>query len=190
METTNPIEICFCNRCLSRTRHQVAFCDSRVESDDYSGITNGNNFQVLQCQGCGNITYRTRGWSSAWMDEDGLIYTDTYYPPLISRKKPEWLNELPSDIKSVLSEVYIALHAESRYLATVGPRTVLDLLIVDKIGDSGSFKQKIKKLEDGGHITHAEAELIEAVIEAGSASAHRGYAPDTDRLNHVMYILE
>ncbi len=108
----------------------------------------------------------------------------------ISRKKPEWLNELPSDIKSVLSEVYIALHAESRYLATVGPRTVLDLLIVDKIGDSGSFKQKIKKLEDGGHITHAEAELIEAVIEAGSASAHRGYAPDTDSLNHVMDTLE
>jgi hypothetical protein len=124
------------------------------------------------------------------MNEDGPDYNDTYYPPRVSRRMPEWFSRLPSDIKAVMSEVYVALHAGSRYLATVGARTVIDLLIVDKIGDGGTFTQKVQKLEDGGHITHPEAELIEAVIEAGNASAHRGYAPDARSLNHVMNILE
>jgi len=147
-------------------------------------------YQIIECKGCGNINYRTCSWTSDMIECDGPFYKYVCYPTPVSRKVPEWLKELPVDLQSVLGEVYAALHAGSRYLATVGARTVLDLLILDKIGDIGSFKQKIQKLEDDGHITNAEAQLIDAVIEAGNASTHRGYAPITKDLNHVMDILE
>jgi hypothetical protein len=64
------------------------------------------------------------------------------------------------------------------------------MLIVDKIGDIGSFKDKVRHLQTAGHITVPEAELIDVVTEAGNASTHRAYAPDAKSLNHVMDILE
>jgi Domain of unknown function (DUF4145) len=181
-------ELCFCNQCLRRTRHQILASEARGENDD--GFETSDEYQLIECKGCGNISYRTRHWNSDMVGIDGPYYRDEYYPPPVSRKVPEWLRELPLDIQSVLGEVYAALHAGSRYLATAGARTVLDLLFLDKIGDIGPFKQKIQKLEQDGHITNREAQLIDAVIEAGNASAHRGYAPSTKDLNHVMDILE
>src|SRR3954466_9986975 len=62
--------------------------------------------------------------------------------------------------------------------------------IVDKIGDEGDSGEKVKKLEEGGFITGPEGKLLKAVIEAGNASAHRGYAPDPNDLKQVMDILE
>ncbi len=190
MPKKQPIQLVSCNACLRSTRHNIRFELRHGESDDVNQIYVGTDYQVLECLGCGNITFRTRGWSSDEQDEDGQLYRDTYYPPLISRKKPAWFDVLPQNIKSVLNEVYIALHADSYYLATVGARTVVDLLIVDKIGDVGSFKEKIKKLKADGHITTEEGDLVEAVIEAGNASAHRGHAPNQSDLKHVMDILE
>ena len=77
-----------------------------------------------------------------WYDEDGYGYSDVYYPPPVSRQKPSWFEEIPYEIQCVMEEVYVALQAGSRYLATVGARTALDMLIIDKIGDAGSFKRR------------------------------------------------
>jgi uncharacterized protein YutE (UPF0331/DUF86 family) len=64
------------------------------------------------------------------------------------------------------------------------------MLIVDKIGDVGTFKDKLNKLESEGYIDPTEKELLDAVTEAGNAAAHRGYAPDATLLNSVIDILE
>jgi len=178
----------FCNGCMKKTRHLLLF--HHMEEGGDEEFSWNHDHQVLQCQGCENITFRIDHTDSESYSEDGLWHSYTYYPPPVSRRKPVWFDELPSDIRLVMEEVYVALQAGSRYLATVGARTVLDLLITDKIGDVGTFKDKIAKLETDKHITHPEAELIEAVTEAGNASAHRGFRPDATSLNHVMDILE
>lgn len=185
-----PAQMVRCNACLRTTTHDVMFEHRTGEEDHVNHLFLGTDYQVLACRGCGNITYRTRRWSSDEQDEDGQIYRDSYYPPLVSRKKPEWFEKLPHNIQRVLKEVYIALDADSYYLATVGARTVVDLLMLDKIGDVGPFKAKIEKLVTAQHITKEEGDLVEAVIEAGNASAHRGYAPNELELKHVMDILE
>ena len=95
-----------------------------------------------------------------------------------------------SKFQDVLEEVYIALDANTPFLAAFGARTALDMLIVDKIGDVGSFKDKLNKLESEGYIDTTEKELLDAVTEAGNAAAHRGYAPDEKLLNSVIDILE
>ncbi|MDP3013052.1 MAG: DUF4145 domain-containing protein [Candidatus Subteraquimicrobiales bacterium] len=89
-----------------------------------------------------------------------------------------------------MKEVYIALDANTRFLAAFGARTALDMLIVDKIGDTGTFKDKLKKLETDGYIDSTERELLDAITEAGNAAAHRGYAPDEKLLESVIDILE
>jgi hypothetical protein len=117
-------------------------------------------------------------------------YHDTYYPPIVSRPKPYWFEDLDEKLQEVLEEVYVALDADARFLAAFGARTALDIMIVDKIGDVGSFKVKLNKLESDGYVNATEKELLDAVTEAGNAAAHRGYAPEPKLLNSVMDILE
>ena len=65
-----------------------------------------------------------------------------------------------------------------------------DLLIVEKIGDTGSFETKLEKLCSTGMIDSAEKDMLLAVIDAGNASAHRSYRPKNKAMNHIMDILE
>lgn len=155
------------------------------------GISWENLYEIIECQECGNVTFRIRHWNDEQQPVDsGEKYYDTYYPPIVSRPKPLWFDKLDDRFQDILEEVYIALDANTRFLAAFGARTAIDMLIVDQIGDSGTFKDKLDKLEKQGYIDSTERELLDAVTEAGSAAAHRGYAPDEKLLNSVMDILE
>jgi hypothetical protein len=119
-----------------------------------------------------------------------MDYQYSYYPPIVSRPRPPWFDKLDEKFQEVLKELYIALDANTRFLAAFGARTALDMLIVDQIGDIGPFIKKLEKLETDGYIDSRERELLDAVTEAGNAAAHRGFAPDEKLLNGVIDILE
>ena len=192
--TKHEIVRIFCNECLRKMKHIV------LSSVKKSGVHNvapdfsiswENTYQVLECQECSNVTLRVRHWNDeAQWSHDKKDYQDSYYPPIVSRPKPVWFDKLDEKYQEVLEEVYVALDANARFLAAFGARTALDMLIVDKIGDIGSFKKKLNKLESDGFIDSTEKELLDAVTEAGNAAAHRGYAPDEKLLDSVMDILE
>jgi hypothetical protein len=90
----------------------------------------------------------------------------------------------------MVEEVYRALQADSSRLATIGARTVVDLLILDKVGDVGSFGEKLVQLERQGFVGRRNREFVATALEAGSAAAHRGVAVDAADLNRVMDIVE
>lgn len=154
------------------------------------GISWENIYEVIECHECHHVIFRKRHWNDEAQWTHHTRYKDSYYPPIVSRPKPAWFDKLDDKFQEVLEEVYIALDANTRFLAAFGARTALDLLIVDKIGDVGSFQEKLKKLETDGYINSTDRELLDAVTEAGNAAAHRGYAPDEKLLNHVIDILE
>ena len=185
----------FCNSCGRETRHDLLASIRQEDSDDLPpegyGVSWVDIYQTLQCRGCGHVTYRSRFWFSEYQEEDRpSIYEDRYYPPLMSHPKPKWFDDLNNDLRQVLDEVYTALHHKLNYLTAVGARTALDMMIVEKIGDIGTFQQKVDSLEKQGYITLQERDLIEAVTEAGNAAAHRGYSPDAKNLQDVINILE
>lgn len=72
----------------------------------------------------------------------------------------------------------------------MGARTLLDMLMVQKVGDVGSFKQKLKKLQAGGFVSADNVEILDAALDAGNAAAHRGHAPNASDVNTVMDIVE
>lgn len=184
----------FCNECLREMKHTVLSSVKRSgvhEVNPEFHISWENTYQVLECQECDSVTLRVRHWNDeAQWSQNKKDYQDSYYPPIVSRPKPIWFDKLDPKLQDVLDEVYVALDANTRFLAAFGARTALDMLIVDKIGDIGTFKDKLNKLESEGYIDSTEKELLDAVTEAGNAAAHRGYAPDEQLLNSVMDILE
>ena len=90
----------------------------------------------------------------------------------------------------ILQEIYISVNEKLFTLSLTGIRTLLDIYIVDKIGDVGTFKQKLDKLVAEGIITSSKAKVLEAAIDAGNASAHRGYRPDQETLFQILDIME
>jgi hypothetical protein len=89
-----------------------------------------------------------------------------------------------------LQEVYHSLDANNLSLPMMGARTLLDMLIVEKVGDVGTFKQKLRKLQDAGFVGAKSVEVLEAALDVGNAAAHRGHAPKGTEVNAVMDIVE
>jgi len=140
---------------------------------------------MLECCGCESVTLRHTFEFSEEPEP-----TVTYYPPPVSRPSPKWERDLPLDVRSLMREIYSALHADNRRLALMGARTVVDLLLRHKVGDIGTFAQKLARLETEGFIARQNARYLAAALDAGSAAAHRGYEPRKEHLGHVMDIVE
>jgi hypothetical protein len=72
----------------------------------------------------------------------------------------------------------------------MGARTVVDMLLMDKVGDLGTFSEKLTQLEGDGFVGRKNREFLGAALDAGNAAAHRGYQPKKEHLDHVMDIVE
>jgi hypothetical protein len=178
-----------CNGCGRETRHAVR-CTHTAVVDDFieeaeATAEEAITFEILQCLGCDELSARQTAEHEAY----GTAIP-RFYPPRISRRTPQWKVKLPDTIAAVVDEVYRALQADSPRLATIGARTIVDLVILDKVGDLGSFREKLAELEKQGYVGRRNREFVAMALEAGSAAAHRGVAPAVADLNHVMDIVE
>jgi hypothetical protein len=72
----------------------------------------------------------------------------------------------------------------------MGARTVIDMFVLDKIGDVGTFKQKLQALVDGGYLGSQQQDILNVALEAGNAAVHRGYKPSVEVLTHVIDVVE
>jgi len=182
-----------CRKCQHETGHwpigngQIQGSEKKLERNRTSYQT----FQVVRCKDCGATTYCIDTHiNPGHMMGDSYVQETTYFPPLTKRIKPDWYNSLAAHYQSILYEVYSAIDNELFFLASSGTRTALDQLIVEKIGDTGGFHQKVQKLVKENIIDEDEKEMLLAVIDAGSASAHRNYRPELSAIEHMMDILE
>jgi hypothetical protein len=199
MSTTrgNPadekIERVHCNTCGRETKHTVVAVRRQGDSSpagvgyDDLEVTYYTTWTMLECRGCGHVCLKSVEWFSEWNHGEEII---TFFPPQVSRKAPDWLDELPEQIQRLVKEVYAALHADSRSLAMMGVRAILDLYIVNRIGDLGTFRDKLKALEAQGHLSSQQVKLLDAALNAGHAAAHRGHIPSAEDLEAAMDIVE
>jgi hypothetical protein len=180
----------FCNQCNHKTKHRLIYSKSYKESkfvETYGEVVWWTEYDMYECLGCEDITFRKKIDCSEWDPLDSVI---VYFPPRSARRLPNWTNKLPNDAKKLLEEVYTAIQADSRSLAMMGSRALVDMIIIQKVGDVGTFAKKLKKLQDEGFISERNREVLDAALDVGSASAHRGYRPDQEKINIVMDIVE
>lgn len=189
MSTENNTEWVHCNQCLRQTRHdiiavRVVNATEYIDEDGYPARWQTTN-TVFECRGCGSVSLRRQLAIDGL--EDDII---EYYPPPVSRQSPTWRYDLPNEITSLLEKVYTALHANSRRLALMGLRAIVDLFINATIGDIGSFKVKLDKLVDDHHLSRENRETLEVALDAGHAATHRAYNPSPYDLASVLDIME
>lgn len=182
-----------CNECGRETHHLIVGRAERrrsSEEDRYS-VDWGTDWELLQCCGCEEASLSRLNWCSE--DDPYEQREKLFYPPRVSRKKPAWLIQNPelNDYIDLFDEVYTALHADSRRLAMMGARAVIDLAVARMAGgDFGNFTQGMDKLVAEKRLTAEERQLIDAAFDAGSAAMHRGHQPEEDDMNTAIDIVE
>ena len=148
-----------CNSCSGETNRSVLHSeDQRWDEEVNPGfhIYGSETFKMIKCCGCGSIKLRHTSWFSEACDEQGNPFVEVnYYPPATSKSIPTWLPELGfplgSDeeqyVSQLLKEIYSALHNDSRRLAVIGARALLEHIMVSKVDDQDSFKKNLEKFQ-------------------------------------------
>jgi len=177
--------------------------EQRGGDDFISWIT---DWYLLRCRGCEHTFVQTVSTNSEdyedFYDEEGIPSTyhpETvgYWPALLKRPQPDWLNLIAvkgadeSTLMSALAELYTALNNDLFMLAGIGIRTSFDAASeLLGINPEKTFREKLNALVDGGHIGKLDLARLEALVDAGSASAHRGWKPTAEDLDTMMELLE
>lgn len=187
----------YCNNCACETRHSILFYKEKRDVEEVENQViwyEDNNYYLSECLGCESITLHIESTYSGLNDE--VIVTQ--FPPKIIRKEPKWLYRIDgdgiffedSDKVEVFREIYIALKNNMPRLAIMGVRALLEIVMIESIGDQGSFVKNLLKLKDDGYISNYQFEAINKVIEAGHASMHRRYKASYEEISSIMDITE
>lgn len=195
------------------------FCDGsrncRVEgyfkkpgSDEEDELWFYNYYYLLVCQGCSNAFLQIEyHYSEELLDSIGVgdDYFEDYKPTIETwpsppkRRIPERFEKHGVHIFGnysellgrMLCEVYEAYEKDLLILASVGIRTCFDIVSTSiGLNPNLTFTKKLEKLRDGGHITEKEKDNLAVLVEAGNASAHRGWSPNSEEVNILLNILE
>lgn len=172
-----------CNTCRRETAHEVQWKHLggvNVPRDDV---------RFVRCCGCGDLTLRREH-----LDGNAVIDSVTFQPPRLWRRPPDWLSQLEPrdpDMHGLLVEIYSAANGEQTRLLAMGVRAALDHLMMLMLGsDKGTFKHKLDEMVQKGHLTKQQRDNLDIVIDAGSASAHRGFKPPVELLDEMIAVTE
>lgn len=200
-ETDAKIERFFCNQCSRKTRNFIRGEYFRSDYDPREGVGLNKRMLIIECCGCENLALVKMTHFSEHVDyfEDPNtgrphieeLWEESIYPPVTYRTPPQWFDDLPdATLREISEEIYKSLQSESHYLATFGSRTLIDRLIVLTVGDKGNFQRGLNALIEGGKISQHERDILEPVVQAGHAAAHRGWAPSKDQLKIILDTVE
>lgn len=201
MTDATKIQKFFCNVCKGKTNHFIRGEHSKTDEDDDAPVDFTQKALIIECCGCGHValvkkTRFSEDFDFAYHPVSGEqitipIWEEVIYPPVTYRASPPWFEDLPDPtLREISGEIYKSLQTGSHYLATFGSRTLIDRLIVLTVGDKGNFVKGLAALRDEGKISQHERDILEPVIQAGHAAAHRGWAPTKEQLAIILDTVE
>lgn len=188
----------YCPQChRSQNCNVVGHKHTRWEYDDEQ-IWGHDDYYMLQCRGCESIFFQ----HASIFSEDINSYDDTeravkvlHWPPVPVRSEPDWLHEIAfrkiMPIYRRMADVYGALNAGLNVPAAGAMRTAFDVVAVHLGVDPNlPFVRKLDDLVKRGELSAKDREALDILVEAGSASLHRGWEPKEHELQMLAHILE
>ncbi len=179
-----------CNECGGERNHEVLFTTKTHWSDNECSMQGDDEYEVLKCGGCDRVILRHTSWSS---EDQGK--TVRFYPPPMFRKQPIWpisfyISPGTKFARELLNEIYIGIQNGSKMIATMGVRALLEHIMIDCVGDQGTFSKNLNEFTAKGFISVKQLATLEAVFEAGHATIHRSYQPSDMDIKTCVDIAE
>lgn len=155
-----------------------------------------SEYRILKCLGCEEVYFQKHSlcsleYSHTIEGDVELLPTISYWPRHAKRGRPRWrYDAIPEGLNSLLYEVYSAVDADALRLAVMGIRAAIEQLMVERVGDQGTFKSNLVEFQNKGYLSIRQRNDLDAVLEAGHAAIHRGWSPSQEDVNTLLDITE
>jgi hypothetical protein len=187
-----------CSYCIRQTS-QVVLHEARGPWEEDQGFPGGGYYhdlnQMIRCEGCSNISFRVTDLHPFAADETAV----TYYPPPVTRREPPWLldlilySELGSQVLRVhtaLREIYSCIRGGELFLASLGVRALIEMVMLTQISDTGTFQGNLDEFQQNGFISKVQRASLDNILEAGHGAMHRSHVLKPAELNVCLDIIE
>jgi hypothetical protein len=202
-----------CSQCKNVTNHKVISSvgvrgDDDSEESDYYGFSWNSDYQIIQCQGCEEISFRQADTNSEEFDQEGSIITELIFP---KRGKNSWnikafLN-VPYNLRRLHRETIDCYNNENLTLCGAGVRGLVEGIcnenniqdgeveVTNKNGDLtkrrlNNLQGKINGLFEKGILTKKNTEILHEHRYLGNSSIHDLAKPTKEELGLALEIIE
>ncbi|EFI7843643.1 hypothetical protein BW78_21810 [Escherichia coli O174:H21 str. 03-3269] len=183
----------YCRDCCKNTNHNILSEHTDVYREEYSCDI---SYQILQCLGCDTKSFR-----NVFYDLEAAYPTDennwevpkevTVYPKAVEgHKEIKNLWDLPDIVRTIYSEVLTALRENSKVLAGLGLRAVVEAVCNDLTIPGRNLEVRINKLVSSGYISKNDAERLHGIRFMGNDAAHDIKTPKSTTLSVALQIVE
>jgi Domain of unknown function (DUF4145) len=90
----------------------------------------------------------------------------------------------------LLNEIYEAVRGGQHRLAAMGVRALLEQVIIEKVGDQGTFSKNLDAFQTRGYVALIQRETLENILETGHAAMHRLFSPTAEDLDVLLDVTE
>ncbi|HET6407816.1 MAG TPA: DUF4145 domain-containing protein [Chthoniobacteraceae bacterium] len=96
-----------------------------------------------------------------------------------------------NELNPLFDEIYSAHAAGAFALATMGIRALTEKIMVEQVGDKGTFAKTIEAFFAKGFIAPIQQEHFRSVlVEAGHAAMHRSFRPAREDVETLLDLVE
>ena len=200
-----------CPKCKGLTRHSVVVdalkSGEEVNRQEEWSVDWWHDYQVIECQGCGTISFRH--WS--WFSEDRDIDSDGTFERLYPKREvgslpaKDFLNA-PNVLRRIYRETIEAFNNECLTLCAAGLRSIVEGIcaeqgVVDgpvtvdaprgkEIVRRNNLEGKIGGLFEKGILTKRTADTLHEHRYLGNEAVHQLSRPSADELKLAVEIIE
>lgn len=185
----------YCPKCCQNTNHTSLFKEetSSKSNEDFSWR---EDFEVIKCNGCDNIQYRTtytdESMSRYDPDDYEVQYFDKkYYPKnLTGHKILKNAYIIPNKIRIVYIETLEAMKNNCYLLAAVGLRAIIEAICIEQNIVGRNLELKINNLSKNKLLTEKDSNRLHTIRFLGNDSVHEMDVPKEYKLNVALKIVE
>ncbi|MBI1765969.1 MAG: DUF4145 domain-containing protein [Acidobacteria bacterium] len=187
-----------CRQCHIKTKHRVM---QSVDIDNVEGTPPlaywwEDLYQIVQCNGCEEISFReVHGSSDSYVEvsdgDDIYIPDESLYPSRVAgRRQLSDMHFLPSQVANIYKETHSALCNKMPVLAGIGIRALIETVCKEKEASGKNLKENIDSLVALGVLTKDGAEILHSLRTLGNDAAHEVKPHSDEQLSIAMNVVE
>jgi hypothetical protein len=202
----NPKLKSHCNTCKREQKQAIIAVHRESFVDREEGVSSDTDWEIVQCGGCGDFSFRTVLWFSENYDDDGREYpVVTSYPPAATIEAKDF-PYVPRKIREVYKEVVKAFSNGAYVLCAAGLRAIIDGICSEqkirtgpvrvktksgyKLQRKKDLRGKIEGMLDRGIITKVHRNILHQHRYLGNEAVHELECPAADELGAAIKIVE
>lgn len=184
-----------CKKCAHDTNHTILKSVEESGSEpmgpdiDFYWAT---TYQIIQCQGCDTISFRSLGSNSEDVDPTGDVveYEELYPSRTEGREVLSDTHVLPADLEHIYRETVTALNGHQPVLSGIGIRAIIETVSKEKNATGKDLFLQINSLVGLGVLTKDGADILHKLRVLGNKAAHEVKAHSSTELNLAMDVVE